>query len=103
MLSCCSQEEKEIFPYNTRIHLHKVERREAEWPKAEWPKAERQKVEWQKVEWPNVERQKVKKYRTPNDRTPNRTKRRKWPEFLHYKKFLKFLIMYNIKKSIIMI
>jgi hypothetical protein len=81
------------------IHLHKVERREVEWQKVEWPKAERhkvewqkverQKVEWQKVEWPNIERQKVEKYRTPNDRMPNRTKRRKWPEFLHNNKFFK--------------
>ncbi len=76
------------------IHLHKVERREVEWPKAErqkveWQKVEGQKVEWQKVEWPNVERQKVEKYWTPNDRTPNRTKRRKLPEFLYNNKFLK--------------
>ncbi len=45
------------------------------------------------TEWPNAEL----------DQTSNWTKRRKCPVFFHYKNFLKFFIMYSIKKSIIMI
>ncbi len=63
--------------------------------KVEWQKVEWQKVEWQKVEWQKVERQKVEKYQTPNNRTPNRTKRRKWPEFLHYKKFKQYYFIFG--------